>query len=53
MVFYTTSINVGWDGNINGVKRDTKRTAMYTYLIEFKDRKGLPHQLMGVITAVH
>jgi large repetitive protein len=53
LVFHTTSINVSWDGSIDGVKREELRTTVYTYVIDFKDRKGLPHQRRGFVTAVY
>ncbi len=53
MVFYTTSPNVYWDGNINDVEREKKPIAVYTYVLDFKDRAGLPHQKYGVITAIY
>jgi len=53
MIFKTVNINIPWDGNTGLEKQEEKRTNMYSYLLEFTDRDGLPFSKSGVIMLIY
>lgn len=53
MVFFSTTVNQGWDGNLNEKIRNQKPVNTYTYTLDFKDSVGLPHRIVGSVTAIY
>ena len=50
MVFYTTDINVNWDGRVNGTIPDTQ--SVYQYRLRVRDEEGNFHEFWGSVNMV-
>ena len=49
MVYYSNSKDFKWNGEYRG---NINRNIIYTYIINFTDKRGIPHQLTGSITVL-
>jgi hypothetical protein len=47
IIFESTDINLGWDGKIKDGSRGS--IGMYSYVINFVDTYGVPHERSGYV----
>jgi gliding motility-associated-like protein len=52
LVFRTESINVPWDGRTSGTENFIEKTDVYSYVIHFRDSKGIDREMRGIVTVV-
>ena len=49
LVYYSNDTDFKWNGEVNG---RINRQIIYTYLINFTDVRGIPHQLTGSVSVL-
>ncbi|MFH2095204.1 MAG: PKD domain-containing protein, partial [Bacteroidota bacterium] len=49
LIFETDDINEGWDGRVNGIM-STFFPCVYTWLVTYRDLKGVLHEKAGAVT---